>query len=1073
VSTSILSPTNLSAALLVHTPEVLGVYDLFFKTSLSPSNAWYWVARGLPGQTNFYLVNLPVDGGFFILGTTNFTDTNGLTAAYRGLIGGTGTLTNDFDNDGLPDYWEILNFGDLSQGAGGDYDGDGNSNGFEYAHGSDPNKIAFSLQFPSQYINANSATGTVVILAGVPASVTGIVNSTNFDTASWQPYGSHPIVSLGSNDGDYDVWVGLRGRKDTSAQSWRNYTLTRDTVPPLLFITSTVPSATARPLLQVQGYSTEPLSAVMFSLTNATGILTNRPGSLIAHHVDTNAFKFTTNWFQCYDVPVATGSNVITLRAVDLGGNVTTTNLTIALDLSLGTNAPSFNVQWPPDNSLIAGTNFTLWGSIDDDTASVTVTGAGIEPVSGLVERGGRFRVQNLLLAQPTNVLTISVTNAAGTGSSQQLTVRKSSLDLTIDPVSSTQFSGTTFTLSGTVSDGSQQVFVNGSPATVNPSNNTYSIALPTPQDSSANIDVAAGPDISNIVARQSLVLDMPSRVRVAAYSQSYYSLFQTICDGTPTFITARNRTWQEGVGGGSHEHDESPVAPPFTCDSQEQWPAYWPDGQTVAGTNCHGSFTETLSLPWQNGVFGTRSWFEGEIIDCGFGTVEQIVQRKAQTAIEIAAGGPAESGRSRLIRLTVSAAGYSPALVNNANAAGDVPIPASNILFAGEPLTPTATNAFVGEVYLAAAAGSTQGLPITVNGTNSQVYSFNAKAEDRTFSVTANGIILDTNTVVTNANFIVGQVLTFSTNDLHLLPNVASRSVQWTFEGHFLNDSNQPSPDYSVNYTTNSAKLTNDTTTAWWVSGGNPPATYTARLTETLKLSDGSVVSNSAQGLFSMLRPLPEFHAEIRDDVRVDTNYFFTNTREPHPPGTYLHFGTSSSPANDGIVFVYTNAPLGVDSATYGRYSLAQVIESLTQRYNIYTNGVCEAGYETNDVHGLDGGYPSPGPASEASYSPDLWADSPGAALSTAHWLFNTNAFTTYLMFQPKPYTNSIAVPLYKVQWSWSGSATNNPWGKRSGSASVSAASLAEEFPIWTHKIGAIDSSPQFMFRTNCFDEN
>jgi hypothetical protein len=1075
VSTSILSPTNLSASLVVHTPEIYGVYDLFFKTSLSPSNAWYWVARGLPGQTNFYLVNLPVDGGFFILGTTNFTDTNALTAAYRGLIGGTDTLTNDFDHDGLPDYWEILNFGDLRRDAGGDYDSDGQSNGAEYANGSDPNDIVFSLQFASRYINSNSATGDVVVAAGVPASMTGIVNSTNFVSASWRLYGSNVVVSLGTNDGDYAVWVGLRGRGYTSNEIWREFTLTRDTVPPLLVITSTVPGTTARPLLQLEGYSTEPLSTVTFNLTNAAGFLTNQAGYLVAQYIDTNTLKFTTNWFHCYDIPLTNGSNIISLRGADLAGNVTITNLTIALDLSLGTNAPSFTVLWPPDDSLVAGTNFTLWGSIDDDTASVTVSGSGFPPVSGLVERGGQFRVQNLLLAQATNVLTISVTNAAGSGSSQQLTVRKSSVSLTIDPISPGQFSGPTFTLSGTVGDSSQQVFVNGNPATVNPSNNTYGITLPTPQGGgSANIDVAAGPDNSNILARQSVVLDIPSRVRAAAYADSYYSFSQTICDGTPTFITARNRTWEEGVGGGSYEHDENATAPPFTCDSQVQWPAYWPDGQTVIGTSCHGPFTNTLSLPWQNGQFGTRSWFAGEIVDCGFGTREQILQRNAQTAIEIAAGGPAESGRSRLIRLTVSAAGYSPALVNNPNAAGDVPIPASNILFAGEPLTPTATNAFVAEIDLAAASGSVQNLPITVAGTNSQFYSLSAKAEDRTFSVSANGVILGTNNVVTNANFIVGQILTFSTNDLHLPANVASRSVQWTFEGHFLNDSNLPCPDCSTNYTTNSAKLTNDTTTAWWVSGGNPPATYTARLTETFKLSNGSIVSNSAQGLFSILRPLPAFRAEIRDGVHVDTNYFFTSPRgEPHPPGTYLHFGTSSSSANDGIVFIYTNAPLAPDSTTYGQYSLAQVIETYRQRYNRFTNDVCEAGYETNDLHGLDGSYPSLGPASEAAYSPEVWADSPGAALTTAHWLSQSNSFTTYLMFQPKPYSGSVAVPMLKVGWTWSGSATNNPWGIRSGAPSTNNLGTTEDFPFWTHIITAVDTSPENMVRTNCFDEN
>jgi hypothetical protein len=222
VSTSILSPTNLSATLVVHTPEVLGVYDLFFKASLSPGNAWYWVARGLPGQTNFYLVNLPVDAGFFILGTTNFTDTNGLTAAYRGLIGGVGTLTNDFDNDGLSDAWEINFFGDLSQSPFADYDGDGLSNYGSYTNANfgDPNKIQFLLNFPAERTSSSLAFANLTIRGGNPAYFAVLVNNTNQAAASWQLFNSTNVpVNLNAGDGRYDVQIGF---------AWESYRGGRD-----------------------------------------------------------------------------------------------------------------------------------------------------------------------------------------------------------------------------------------------------------------------------------------------------------------------------------------------------------------------------------------------------------------------------------------------------------------------------------------------------------------------------------------------------------------------------------------------------------------------------------------------------------------------------------------------------------------------------------------------------------------------------------------------------------------------------------------------------------------------------
>lgn len=44
----------------------------------------------------------------------------------------------DADHDGLPDWWELARFGDLTQGASADADGDGESNLAEYRNGTDP-----------------------------------------------------------------------------------------------------------------------------------------------------------------------------------------------------------------------------------------------------------------------------------------------------------------------------------------------------------------------------------------------------------------------------------------------------------------------------------------------------------------------------------------------------------------------------------------------------------------------------------------------------------------------------------------------------------------------------------------------------------------------------------------------------------------------------------------------------------------------------------------------------------------------------------------------------------------------
>jgi pectin methylesterase-like acyl-CoA thioesterase len=52
---------------------------------------------------------------------------------------GVGSLAIDSDNDGLPDFWEIANFGNLDHKPNQDDDRDGKTNAQEYALGTDPN----------------------------------------------------------------------------------------------------------------------------------------------------------------------------------------------------------------------------------------------------------------------------------------------------------------------------------------------------------------------------------------------------------------------------------------------------------------------------------------------------------------------------------------------------------------------------------------------------------------------------------------------------------------------------------------------------------------------------------------------------------------------------------------------------------------------------------------------------------------------------------------------------------------------------------------------------------------------
>jgi hypothetical protein len=130
---------NGSNAWLTATNTTAGAqYDLFAITNLVSTN-WWWLTRGGINQTNFSVSSLPEEQCYFILGTMQDNDGDGLTDAYENLVSHTspGSWTSaDSDGDGMPDAWE------LAQGThpqlvdgGEDRDGDGATNLQEYRAG--------------------------------------------------------------------------------------------------------------------------------------------------------------------------------------------------------------------------------------------------------------------------------------------------------------------------------------------------------------------------------------------------------------------------------------------------------------------------------------------------------------------------------------------------------------------------------------------------------------------------------------------------------------------------------------------------------------------------------------------------------------------------------------------------------------------------------------------------------------------------------------------------------------------------------------------------------------------------
>ncbi len=322
-----------------------------------------------------------------------------------------------------------------------------------------------------------------------------LTNNANFALANWVPYNSNVSVYLGTSDGQQNFWFGLRGRTN-NCMNWVQLPLTRDTAPPVIVITNPAGTILSQPFFQLQGYSSEPLSSVYYSVSNASGLFFGDHGAITHQVYDPAVQCLTTNFIQCYDVPLAPGTNIVTLAATDWAGNVSTNCYSYVVDYSQDTTPPVISSDWPPDGGAIAGDSFTWRGRLDDPTAQVVVQMVDANGVTntfnGQVERNGKFWVDNLPLADGTNSFHLVATDAAGNASTTNISLTKYNLTITMDDVDGTQLWQPTVNLTGTVSDASYSVWVNGIKATVGTDGTWRASNVPVNEGGTASFSVAA-----------------------------------------------------------------------------------------------------------------------------------------------------------------------------------------------------------------------------------------------------------------------------------------------------------------------------------------------------------------------------------------------------------------------------------------------------------------------------------------------------------------------------------------------------------------------------------------------------
>jgi hypothetical protein len=173
------------------------------------------------------------------------------------------------------------------------------------------------------------------------------------------------------------------------------------------------------PLIQIKGYCAKPICSIKYDIYSTNVTSTNNDGSISAmtpNSIPENAQDYIPDIiqtdFQCFDVPLDLGTNLVVLHVVDYNGNET--NLNLHYTLNVGTQAPTINPTWPSaqDNTTICGDNFTISGTLDNPTAVVyasVVDSTGTTNLAfGVVDRDGGFLIEDVPLPDGVSGATLT-----------------------------------------------------------------------------------------------------------------------------------------------------------------------------------------------------------------------------------------------------------------------------------------------------------------------------------------------------------------------------------------------------------------------------------------------------------------------------------------------------------------------------------------------------------------------------------------------------------------------------------------------------------------------------------------
>jgi hypothetical protein len=814
-----------------------------------------------------------------------------------------------------PDWWFWEYFGTTAL-SDTNLDSQGNTLLSDYQNGINPNIINFSVNVANQYFNTPSATVQISVSSGTPAYMAALVDDTNWANASWKPYNSNLVVNLGSVEGWHTVWVGLKGLPATAQKTWNSIPLDLILTPPVLVITNPIPGTVTQPTIEVQGYCTKPLAGITFDLSNATGLFTNQQAFVLSQHTDAATRHFTTNSFQAFDVPLTNGNNVVTFHATDLAGNTTTTNITYTLDYTGKTNPPVIQIYWPQNGDQVTGSTFTLRGSLDDFTASLTAqivdASGNTNTLQGLVGRNGLFWVENAPLLAGTNYVTLTAMDAAGNISITNLAINCVNPGFTINDFTS-ELGGNPRNVipmvTGTIALTNYTLWVNGIQATQDGQGNWVAYSVPLGPGGTAVVEVRAIPNSSadnngagtgtapptdgtpgNPTAPDSLAAQTQIDQPMTYYLQEYHYCGNSInletenCTGCPltggdtdtgqfdyVYMNGGSAGWNTS-GSDSDCNGSSSGWEDMTFSwSCEQCPVTDVETDSGGDTNTYlvdvsyalvysGSPNPMMEAIWESDVH-----YAGEYPDeeCNSVTWDSHDTESINTQMTLQTGGKGVPGCQNVFQISVSASNYtSSSWSDNAESYcwNTAPVPPGQITVAGQ------TAGSDGNVYTVLPDNLT--MDITPHAPP-QRYSYSVGASEYTPQIQANGITLDP--IETNITLCVGQQVNFT---LTGSPACVLTLVHWNLPDKFVNAINYPNPSGSANYFKDNSLLytvsppDNIGTSCWYVNGTGG----TVSATVTYSFANGQTATLPVIGVIGVYRPTVSMN-------QIQEPRFFTNT--------------------------------------------------------------------------------------------------------------------------------------------------------------------------------------------------